>query len=116
MRSAICAAMILLSSIVLSSLAGCMTHSSPPPAASAAMPAKDGEMCGAYAGIQCGEGLYCATAEHCGSGDQAGVCKTKPEVCTMQFEQVCGCDTKSYGNACEAARVGVSVAHTGPCT
>ena len=44
-----------------------------------------------------------------------GTCETIPEGCVLIVEPVCGCDGRTYNNACEAARVGVSVDHWGPC-
>jgi hypothetical protein len=92
--------------------------SSPEPNAPPAMPGETGGMCGGIAAIMCrSEADYCATAEgECGRiADLAGVCRGKPEICTMDYNPVCGCDGATYANACAAASAGVSVKSRGEC-
>ena len=63
----------------------------------------------------------CATGEMCrlpvGAcfGDLEGVCQRQPEACTEEFDPVCGCDGREYGNLCMALAAGVNVAVDGPC-
>jgi hypothetical protein len=77
----------------------------------------EGAMCGGIAGFACAADLYCAYAPEaqCGAADQSGTCAKKPEMCTEQFQPICGCNDKTYPNACHAAREGVSVVRVGEC-
>src|SRR5690606_19008803 len=75
------------------------------------------ETCGGIVGAACDEGEFCnyAPDARCGEADTTGTCETMPEVCTRQYDPVCGCDDQTYGNACEAHAAGVSVASLGEC-
>ena len=36
-------------------------------------------------------------------------------MCTLQYDPVCGCNNKTYGNACAAECAGIKVYTKGPC-
>jgi Kazal-type serine protease inhibitor-like protein len=76
-----------------------------------------GSECGGLRGAQCGVGQFCDFAPEaaCGAADQTGTCQPTPELCTTQFDPVCGCDGQTHGNACSAHLAGVSVASEGEC-
>ncbi len=61
----------------------------------------------------CPDGYYCAKAA--GNCDEVGSCKERPVVCPKLWDPVCGCNKKTYANACEAAAAGVNILHGGPC-
>ncbi len=60
----------------------------------------------------CNDTDYCFSDEGCGA---PGTCRTRPEICTLEFNPVCGCDGETYGNACFAAGAGVNIASQGVC-
>ena len=74
-------------------------------------------ICGGIAGIACGGSEFCdfPIEAQCGAGDRSGICTPRPGVCTMDFNPVCGCDGKTYPNACGANTAGISVAQAGEC-
>lgn len=77
----------------------------------------DVPVCGGIAGIECKANEYCSypVGAACGVGDQFGVCRVRPQVCTRIYLPVCGCDSKTYSNACVANAAGVDVYYAGPC-
>ena len=87
--------------------------------ASAAVAAAEvGRDCGGILGSECATTEFCdfALEASCGFADATGVCAPRPDMCTMEYGPVCGCDSTTYGNACMAHGAGVSVLSTGCCS
>ncbi len=75
----------------------------------------DLQYCGGDLPKGCPDGTFCLYDGNCGEADQGGVCTPRPEVCDLSLSEVCGCDGKTYSNACFANMDGTSVLHDGPC-
>ena len=50
------------------------------------------------------------------TADAAGKCIKAPEVCTQDYNPVCGCDGETYGNQCMANAAKMQVDTVGECT
>jgi hypothetical protein len=74
------------------------------------------QVCGGIAGLPCPGGAFCEFAPGtCNVADRAGVCQTRPLICSGVFAPVCGCDGLTYGNDCMRQSAGIAKDHEGSC-
>lgn len=68
---------------------------------------------GCYSNAECGGGEYCSKTT--GACNDLGECKIRPLQCSAANVPVCGCNGVTYGNACKAAKAGVTISKSGAC-
>jgi len=73
-------------------------------------------LCGGPGSPTCNAASYCDYASNgCGVQDELGTCRPRPDACPRILDPVCGCNSVTYSNSCEAAAAGMDVATAGPC-
>lgn len=72
--------------------------------------------CGGLVGLRCSASEWCNfTGSVCGRFDRMGTCNPRPDACPQNAQPVCGCNFKTYANACLARVAGVDVMAQGSC-
>jgi len=78
-------------------------------------PGGGGQPCVNLGGVaSCPAGEFCKSPD--GMCAMAGLCTKVPPACNMMYAPVCGCDGKTYGNACSADAAQISIKGNGECS
>ena len=64
---------------------------------------------------ECGADAFCQKPDGACEDNVAGVCMPRPEICTMLYAPVCGCNNRNYYNGCVANSYGDNILHSGEC-
>lgn len=83
-----------------------------------------GKKCGGRSGVKCENGEFCrfdSNNDKAGcdvaTAGAPGICEPIPQRwCSRDLRPVCGCDGRTYNNACEAHMAATSVKHQAVCT
>jgi hypothetical protein len=85
----------------------------PPPDGPPPLPDNGAPQCGTIAGLKCPGNMYC-DLYGC-MLDPPGVCVVVPKACPRTWAPQCGCDDRTYANACQRQQAQVALRHEGEC-
>jgi hypothetical protein len=78
--------------------------------------AQSAPRCGGPGHSRCDPGFFCQKGVGvCQRPDAWGLCARKPRFCDFLEDPVCGCDGRTYTNACTAWENGANIARKGAC-